>query len=515
MRGARYGGSELWGGGAYWGADIVEGEDNVIWLIEVDWNNDGTYDGGNEASWAISLETTRGREYFIKTDSSGKADGFEPIRTGKARITLDNLDGRYDPYNTSSDLYPNVLPGRKVRILVQETLISTPKPVIEGYLVIRPFKSDRSRAFFEIVDGLEYLKQTDINIELSENVATHTSIHLILDAAGWPTADRDIDISEDVRAYWWADRNALLEIRELASASLGTFFISADGKATYHSRNHSAAASFVMTQAEFIRDVWIPLPWDVVRNYIKVIAHPLVLQSVSTLWTLGDVPLAMIAGGASIERFGSYTYEGESSPAINVIAPAPTTDFTVTENEDGSGADLTSSVTRTFYDFGSTGKVTLSLGGGTNGYLQELKIRGEAVASPDATFTVIEDAASQNLYQQQTLILDNRWLQSSELANSIAIWLSSWLPQPQPFFTVKVIDRFDEQFDVDLFDVFSISFAHLGVATQSVRIGYVKHKWLNPTGQITQTTFKLEPFLDLSGYWTFPTKIGDTAIFSI
>src|SRR5689334_13570193 len=91
---------------------------NLRWIIEVDWDGDGIYDGSNEGYYAVGMKVTRGRRSYIKVGGDGKAEGFEPVRLGTCVITLDNTSRRYDPFNTSSVLYPNVLPGRFIRVRV-------------------------------------------------------------------------------------------------------------------------------------------------------------------------------------------------------------------------------------------------------------------------------------------------------------------------------------------------------------------------------------------------------------
>src|SRR5512137_2514982 len=56
------------------------------------------------------------RAGMFKFRSDGSAADFEPVRVGTCSIVLDNTTRRYDPYNTASPLYPNVLPGRYVQI---------------------------------------------------------------------------------------------------------------------------------------------------------------------------------------------------------------------------------------------------------------------------------------------------------------------------------------------------------------------------------------------------------------
>ena len=85
------------------------------WLIQVDWDGDGVLDAANEALYAVDLSVTRGRDFFIRL-SGGDAVGFEHIKPGRATVVLSNDTDRYSPLNTTGPLYPNILPGRYIKI---------------------------------------------------------------------------------------------------------------------------------------------------------------------------------------------------------------------------------------------------------------------------------------------------------------------------------------------------------------------------------------------------------------
>src|SRR5690348_3697709 len=46
----------------------------------------------------------------------GRQDETGQIQAGECTVTLDNADGSLSPENASSPYYPNVLPGRRLRV---------------------------------------------------------------------------------------------------------------------------------------------------------------------------------------------------------------------------------------------------------------------------------------------------------------------------------------------------------------------------------------------------------------
>jgi hypothetical protein len=88
---------------------------SLTWTVNFDWTTAGTFDTSrNDAARMVDYRLSRGRRDFI----NGSGNGLEAVEPGMLQIKLDNWDGVYDPYNTSSVLYPKVEPGRFVRVKV-------------------------------------------------------------------------------------------------------------------------------------------------------------------------------------------------------------------------------------------------------------------------------------------------------------------------------------------------------------------------------------------------------------
>lgn len=104
------------------------------------------------------------------------------------------------------------------------------------------------------VDGFEPMNQIGIaavwNAELSG-----TRIARVLDAAGWPSADRSIDTGQStVDAATFAvtdEQKAAGHLSEVADSELGIFFFGKDGKAVFHDRQFRLRAPNNTSQATF------------------------------------------------------------------------------------------------------------------------------------------------------------------------------------------------------------------------------------------------------------------------
>lgn len=494
----------------------VGSETVVRWGVDVDWNGDGLYDGTNDGIYATAFRSSRGRQNYLNVDSDGNADGFEPIRVGTATLTLDNSSRRYDPYNTSSPLYPNVLPGRYIRI--RQLYNGVTNDVFHGKIKnIQSLDNGAAQIVrITIEDGLRLLQSADASVAIQQDISIDAAIQQILTDVSWPTIfGTNLDSASDILDYWWAENKASGEIRNLANAELGQFFIAGDGSATFRSRHNTSAAVLTLSSSDFLKEIDVPQPLEVIRNIVKIRAHPLILRATSDLWTLADKPL-IAANGGRLTVWATYAYNTNTVPALNVVTPVDTTDYTMNTLEDGTGTNLTSSFSVTFTDFGKTGKIIITNNHATlAGYVTLMKVRGDAIDSPDASLLIEEDTTSQGTYGKALLVLDNDWFQDTSIAANFTQWLISYMPNPQKFLAVRIENRPDIQFTPDLFDLVNVTVNRLGVSGVNYRVAGIEHDWISENGQATRTTWFLEPNADLSGYWQFTTTIGVTSVFGI
>jgi hypothetical protein len=252
------------------------------------------------------------------------------------------------------------------------------------------------------------------------------------------------------------------------------------------------------------------MPWEVVRNKIKVVSNPRVNSGYVILWTLQDTPL--IKAGDSLSLWATYQYNNESVPAISVAIDGG--DFAANTAADGSGTDVTADFTYPLTDFGETAKIVITNTGAVDAYVYLLQVHGEAIYSPDPVFSIAEDTASQTLYDTLLFELNSRWLQSSTRADNFSSWLISFLAIPRNFIEVKFENQENYQYIFDLFYTIRMTIAAMNIDA-NFRIAKINHKWQSDNGQKVITTMSLEPFPDNSSYWRFPAEMGITTIFAL
>jgi len=99
----------------------------------------------------------------------------------------------------------------------------------------------RQEVHFAALDGLAKLKAARISTAMYTSTRTDVAIGYILDAAGWPAADRLLDTGKTTLARWWVDQiDAFTAIRDLVytEGPGALFYVDASGKLVFESRHY-------------------------------------------------------------------------------------------------------------------------------------------------------------------------------------------------------------------------------------------------------------------------------------
>lgn len=150
-----------------------------------------------------------------------------------------------------------------------------------------------------------------------------------------------------------------------------------------------------------------------IYNRAKLVSYPRFVDTSNVvLWNLEN-PIEIPAGGIVTGIRGSYrdpNGKANSVSGINMVAPVSSTDYTANAQEDGGGADLTSSLTvsaeygtaEVEYSLQNTGAVKL--------YVITLQARGRGVYIYDSASVVYESMASIQTYGVNEIVFDMPYL---------------------------------------------------------------------------------------------------------
>jgi hypothetical protein len=345
-------------------------------FVEIDWTDSGLYDhpnsnlsdnaAGTSRLLQGSLTTQRGRD-------SARPLGQAMVASGSAQVH--NVDRLLSPEFAGSPIYQLVEPGRAYRMrMAAGTPIdydapipydddvlydgASILPVVTGFLEEPAFDSGLGAhpTTLACIGSLSRLSGgTPISTTLYQNIRTDEALTHLLDAAGWPAADRVIAVGDTTLALWWLDTadpfNAALEIlaSEGAPAYLGEDSL---GRLIFENRNYRTTATRSTTSRRTFSDRQIirvgyddPIDYDAhvaydagselqhgtlsyapsfrdVRNQATYDIVRRVQQSLQKVWEYGTG----LVLGASESKLITVTL---SDPCTGALAPVLATDYSV------------------------------------------------------------------------------------------------------------------------------------------------------------------------------------------
>lgn len=473
----KYGSGTKYGTGA--AVEVPPPPGDVVWIVNVWWNGS---DAVNEAGRLINMTSFRGAEHYVNASGSG----FESMRPGKATLTLSDPDRRYDPYNTSSPLYPYVLTGRDVQIAVYIQSTKETFPILTGNITdIQPV-SGKNEVVITVEDGMRQLDDAEYSSGMLYSPTIDNAIDRVLTVAGWKGGKNLKSTNQPVQVFNPSAGNSLSIIHDLAEAALGTFFVDSRGNACFYPVSYTSTITTIVDESEVLKEIRMPQPWETVRNRVSVVANRKGRRPGSIIWNMaGITPFLSGLPNETREFYASF----ESSDTIS--QPQPYLDFSANSKVDGTGTDLTSLFTVSLSEIKSTEcVVTVKNTSSTPAYFRYLRLIGHKIVSAPETFKA-EDPASVAFYKQRKLSIDNPWLQDHVFASYYASWLSAFLKDPQQNLILQIDQRPTLQYALELMDHLNFTAASRGIDV-TLHIRGIGHEWMEDTGQSVRTTLYLQ-----------------------
>lgn len=183
--------------------------------------------------------------------SRGRSSVLDRFDAGTGTIIVENVDGRFDPINTSSPYSPNLKIGVPVRIQVVHSAVTY--TLFRGMVEAWPIQYSNSGQYSElaipIVDLTPLLAGFSMEGITYPEQATGARVTAVLDSVGWPAGLRTIGVGVAIVPAVTVDLpiegSALDHIQAVTEVEAGTFFIAGDGSATF--QNRVVATGFAST----------------------------------------------------------------------------------------------------------------------------------------------------------------------------------------------------------------------------------------------------------------------------
>ena len=436
------------------------------YVLVVDWNNDGDFSdsGENITARTMKLEWKRGNDYASQL--VGKAVA------GTLNATLNNVSGDYSTFNTSSALYGNLLPGRKVKLTGNDG--STTRTLWQGFLdSIQPVPSAKGAniAQLKAIGPLGYLNKFDVSTAMYASQKAGALIGVILDAAGWPEDDRDLDTGiVEFPRFWCQSTKTLKALRLVEETETGLLEESPDGKIVYRDRHaRSRDTKSTNSQATYSDSSGAALAYSHVAQIdaLKFIYNELRanLQLHSGAWILGSASLGVQTELASDPAvLWTHPEVGSNSPSIEAgatktfVAQYPssgsantaravdfwqnltaTTDYLANDAADGSGTNRTANITVTLTKRAQSMDIALENGHSATVYITKLQAQGNAVTAKDNFEVVASDSTSQSTFGKRTYPHPGQFVpDATEAQNWADFHVQAW-KEPVPLLKLTLV----------------------------------------------------------------------------
>lgn len=410
------------------------------YLLEVNWDGDATdFATGvwtDEISRHVSSEWGYGRDYASQL--TGRAIAGELV------ATLKDQDGRFASFNAASALTGKIKPARRVRL---RTTAPSAATLWAGFLdTITPLR-DRERGSYAALScygPIGYCARRDAAVGVKTNRATGAAVGDVLDDVGWPAADRTLDTGQITMTRWAVDKqNSLSALRELEETEWGFLGESKAGHVVWEDVHHRLKTPHTASQATFSDAIGAALPyvapmqrdaWREIHNDFEASVQLWDLQLLAVLWT--DPEVTSVPALGSRDLWVEYPTPSSPEQADHVDAwttPVATTDYVANSASDGTGSDLTASVTVAVSKFPRSMKITLTNAHASLiAYLTTLRARGTAAYRRDLLTVKAADPASQTAYGKRSYSLGGKFYPTSAVALAYCQYGLSRYKEPRP-----------------------------------------------------------------------------------
>lgn len=427
----------------------------ATYVFEVDWDNDDTYGHAQSDITGdfILIQTRTGRDF------ASQLTGRAP--PGVLTAILDNRDGKYSPFNTSSPITGLVVPGRKVRL---RTTAPSAVTLWTGFLdTIEPTPDMEGghTATLRARGPLSKLEEPRVNIEPQTNILTGDAMDDVLDAAGWPVGDRDIDAGNTTMSRWVVEageegEEALVAAHDVAEAE-GRGFLreTRDGNIKFEDRQHRLKTDHLTTQATFsdipsdpdgdasYSAIFPENAWAEVYNEAVAKTQRQTVGSVVALWTLAqsgaDSPQLEIGDSITFEAFYPSPDDPVEDQGVDAwITPSVGTDITANSAADGTGDNLNADIAVSDVEKGlTTMRFTVTNNSGRVAFLTLVQARGAALTREKPANVVAINQASIDKYGRRTYPVPSKFISEVEDAKDYTSWIVNMFSEPIPVVAIE------------------------------------------------------------------------------
>jgi hypothetical protein len=178
-----------------------------------------------------------------KIDTRKERNLFQDkYQAGTATVRILDENGDWNPQNTSSPYYPNLVPLRS--IIIEADYSGTVYPIFKGYIqeYLYTYPKDQEIGYVDLIctDAFRLVFNSNVTTVTGAvaGEGTGTRVGRILDAIGWPSSARSIMTGNTLcQADSGTTRSALQAIETATFTEQGAFYFDKAGNAVFKDRD--------------------------------------------------------------------------------------------------------------------------------------------------------------------------------------------------------------------------------------------------------------------------------------
>lgn len=399
------------------------------------------------------------------------ASTLQPLEDGRLTLELDNASAKFSPSNAASPYYPNLAPGRSIR--VQATCQGSTYNLFQGRVLeykLMPGLGQR-KTLVEAADAAVRLRETVITTSLFINAnpaSLFTGIMSLSNVASFSS-----DIFYDTIPYaWFQDISASEAIQRIAEFGSYSVYIDPAGtiqlRNRYFGLNAVSAASYaaVGTDGYFSLDYALNAESIINRARVSGQARRAATSQQTVAW-LADRPT--ISASSHLGFWVAYVDPDSvtvPSPATSLQAPVSSLDWQLNTASDGTGTDRTATGSINVTLFGAAAVCSLFNGSSDTVYLTKFQVRGFSIQQQPHVTVQHDNSSSQNVYGRREFLLDSEFIGTQDYAASYAKSLVDSRKEPIPDISLTLNNVFPDVLARDLGQVLSLVESHSAVNSQ-------------------------------------------------
>lgn len=377
--------------------------------------------------------------------------------------TYGNLPLEFNCASTDTDIYGVIITRDAIAgevagmdVTITLTVERANNPLWTGYLQsIKPYPSATGLQTVELVaiGPLGYLNQRETEVAMQTTIATGAEITEILDKAAWPGFPRTLDTGQTTMDRFWQDKvKTLTALRKVEGTESGFLAESAAGYIVFEDRHHRMKSPHLTSQATYtdapggaigyIR-IGQEDPLQQIFNIFEAEVKTYTAGSSATLWTCPESGASspQIPAGDNRTFWASYPNSDSATNALAVDAwttPESSVDFVANTAADGSGTNITASVTIAETKFSNAMKMVVTNAATQNAYLTTFQARGTPITVSDPMKVRVEDSTSKTAYGERTYPHPGEFIPDTVEAKDWCDFNISVYKDPQPILLIAL-----------------------------------------------------------------------------